>query len=175
MEGNSMSGLIFLVALALCLLACVWIAKNLGNLVSNPAWRTAVKVAIFIALLASPFVDEVIGKYQFEALCKANGIESADVSKARGKRVKMKVKYDERRLVHGTIMPIDVEDVFLVDADTDETLIQHKNYIATGGWLMRYTPISMGSPQPMLFGGSTCDMRISQEIFKTNSITFLYK
>jgi hypothetical protein len=53
----------------------------------------------------------------------------------------MKVKYDERRLVNGTIMPIDVEDVFLVDADTDETLIQHKNYIAKGGWLMRYTPI----------------------------------
>lgn len=170
-----MSGLIFLAALALCIWGCVWLAKNLGNLVPNPAWRTAVKVGIFIALLASPFVDELIGKYQFETLCKANGIESADVSKARGKRVKMKVKYDERRSVSGTIMPIDMEDVFLVDADTGEALIQHKNYIAKGGWLMRYTPLSMGSHHPMLFGGSTCDMRVAQEIFKANSITFLYK
>lgn len=168
-----MSGLILLAALALCIWGCVWLAKNLGNLVPNPAWRTAVKVAIFVVLLGSPFVDEVIGKYQFESLCKANGIESADISKARGKRVK--VEYGQRTLLDGTIMPIKAENVYFKDADTGEVLIQHKNYIAKGGWLMRYTPISMGSPQPMIFGGSTCDVRIEQAIFKKNSITFLYK
>ena len=170
-----MTGLIFLAAFALCLWGCVWLSKNLGNLVPNPRCRTAAKVGIFVALLASPFVDEVIGKYQFETLCKANGIEGVDVSKAQGKRVKMKVKYDDRTLVSGTIMPIEKEDVFLIDADTGEVLIQYKNYIAKGGWLMRYTPISMGSPQPTLFGGSTCDMRVVQTIFKNNSISLLFK
>lgn len=168
-----MSGIILLTALAVCLWGCIWLANILGNLAPTPKWRTAVKVGIFIALLASPFVDEFIGKRQFEALCKANGIEGSDVSKARGKRVK--VEYGERTSQVGTIMPIKVEDVYFKDADTGELLIQHKNYIAAGGWLMRYTPISMGSPQPMLFDGSTCDVRVEQAIFKINSITFLYK
>lgn len=30
-----MSGLIFIAALALCVWGCVWLAKNLGNLVPN--------------------------------------------------------------------------------------------------------------------------------------------
>ena len=83
-----MSGIILLAVLALCLWGCIWLANKLGNLPPTPKWRTAVKAGIFIVLLASPFVDEVIGMYQFESLCKANGIEGADVSKARGKRVR---------------------------------------------------------------------------------------
>ncbi|MHB1198398.1 MAG: hypothetical protein ACYCZ6_02340 [Polaromonas sp.] len=167
-----MIGLLFLATVAAWLWACAWLSQKLGNLVPNPSWRRAVKVGIFIALLVAPFVDEVIGKYQFESLCKANGIESADVSKARGKKVK--VEYGERRLLEGTIMPIKESDVLFKDADSGEVLIQHKNYYALGGWLMRYTWLSMGSDHPMLFGGF-CDRRIEQEIFKTNSITFLYK
>ncbi|MDA8447275.1 hypothetical protein [Paracidovorax valerianellae] len=58
--------------------------------------------------MASPFVDEVLGKYQFEALCNANGIESADVSKAQGKRVALEVGIG--RPLDGTIMPGTVED-----------------------------------------------------------------
>lgn len=164
-----MIGLIFLAALALCLWGCVWLARKLGNLVPYPAWRAAVKAGIFIALLASPFVDEVIGKYQFEALCKANGIESADVSRARGKRVK--VQYGERRLVGGTIMPIKVSDVLFWDADGGEVLIQHKNYYAMGGWLMRYTPVSMGSHHPMLFDGNGCGFKRRDQIFTASQIS----
>ena len=164
-----MSGLIFLVALALSIWGCVWLARSLGNLVPNPAWRSKIKVGVFLALLASPFVDEVIGKYQFEALCKANGIESADVSKARGKRVK--VKYGERQFVEGTIMPIKVSDVLFRDADSGEILIQHKNYYAMGGWLMRYTPVSMGSPESMLFDGNGCGFKRRDDVFTANQIS----
>jgi hypothetical protein len=167
-----MSGLIFLVALALGLLACVWIAKNLGNLVSNPAWRTAIKAGIFIALLVSPFVDEVIGKYQFEALCKANGIEGADVSKARGKRVRLEVGASHP--LNGTIMPGAVKDWFYKDADNNEVVIHHKSYSASGGWLMRYTPLSMGSHHPMLFpGGCPIDYLDRDSIFSKNNITLI--
>lgn len=168
-----MIGLLFLAALAAWLWASGWIAHKIGNHVGNIKIRAVTKVLIFVALLSLPFVDEVIGKYQFEALCKANGIEGVDVSKARGKSVK--VEYGERTLLAGTIMPIKVDDALFRDATSGEILIQHKNYHALGGWLMRYTWLSMGSSQPILFGGSTCDMRKEQEIFKANSITFLYK
>lgn len=163
-----MSGLIFLVALSLCLWGCVWLARSLGNLVPNPAWRNKIKVGIFLALLVSPFVDEVIGMYQFGALCKANGIESADISKARGKRVI--AQHGERYYVNGPIMPIKVSDDIFRDADSGEVLIQSKDYFAEGGWLMRYTPLSMGSPQPMLFDGNSCGLMAKRKIFSSNQI-----
>ena len=129
----------------------------------------AAKLAILLVLLSSPFVDEIIGKYQFEALCKANGMESTDVSKARGKKVK--AKYEGERRVTGTIMPIYETDVLFTDADTGEVLIQHKIYRASGGWLMRYTWLSMGSNHPMLFPGGCNDFAARKAVFSKNNIT----
>jgi hypothetical protein len=168
-----MIGLLLLVILGMWLLACLWIASKLGNIIPRRRWRAATKSISFLVLLALPFVDEVIGKRQFEALCRANGIESADVSNAHSKKVK--VEYGERKSLHGTAIPIQESNVIFRDADTSEILIRHKNYYAQGGWVMRYTWLSLGSNQAMLFGGSTCDIRKEQEIFKANSITFLYK
>lgn len=147
-----MSGLILLIAVVAFLWLCVWVSKTSGNLVPNAAWRSTVKVSIFLALLAAPFVDELIGKQQFEALCKANGIESADVSKARGKRVKLEVS--PRSPLKGLVMPGTSESWFYKDVTSDEVLIQHKSFSVFGGWLMRYTPLSMGSHHPMLFSGA---------------------
>lgn len=165
-----MSGIILLAVLALCLWGCIWLANKLGNLPPTPKWRTAVKAGIFIVLLASPFVDEVIGMYQFESLCKANGIEGADVSKARGKRVRG--EYASAGLVGGTIMPINVDVISYRDADSGEVLMQYKNYYALGGWLMRYTPISMGSHHSM-FSGNGCDYNATQRIRKAAQITVI--
>ena len=168
-----MTGLLFFATVALWLFACVWISTKTGNLVANPKWQTRIKRFTLIALLSLPFIDEIIGKFQFEELCKVNGIENADVSKARGKKVK--VEYGDRVPVQGTILPIKESNVSFRDADTGDIVIRHKNYYASGGWLMRYTWLSLGSNHTMLFDGSTCDVRKEQEIFKTNSITFLYK
>lgn len=167
-----MTGLIFLAALALCLYIGWWLVSKLGNLIPNPNWRVAFKVLVFCALLASPFVDEVIGKQQFEALCKANGIESADVSKARGKRVKLEL--GEERPLAGTIMPGTTRDFLYKDVDSGEVLIQNKGYSANGGWLMRYTPLSMGSPHPMLFvGGCPVNYLDRKSVFSKNNITLV--
>lgn len=163
-----MAGLIFFSTLALCLWGCVRLAGALGNLVPNPAWSRKVQVGTLMALLASPFADEVVGKYQFEALCKANGIESVDVSRARGKRAK--VHYGERHLVAGTMVPIQVDDVTFRDADSGGTLFHYKDYHATGGWLMRYTPMNMGDSSPMLFDGNGCGSKRREEIFYANQI-----
>ena len=138
----------------------------------NPAWRKAVKLGIFFTLLASPFVDEIIGKYQFEALCKANGIESANVSQARGKRVKLELGVSQP--LKGTIMPGTVEQRVYSDADSGEVLIKHKDYYAFGGWLMRYTPLSMGSHHPMLFGGGCIVNYVARDaIFSQNKISLV--
>jgi hypothetical protein len=168
-----MIGLFFFATLALWLVTCPWLAIKIGNRVPNPRWRFPVKLAILFALLSAPFVDEVIGMQQFNALCKANGIESADLSKARGRKVK--VGYSKRRPVGGTLVPIQESAVWFRDAESGEIVIEHMNYYARGGWLMRYTWLGMGHGTPMLFSGSTCDLRKEQELFKRNQIVLLYK
>lgn len=167
-----MIGLLFLLALFVCVVAGIWFVAFVVRMVPSPKWKSPVMVCLTLLLLAAPFVDEVIGKYQFEALCKANGIESADVSKARGKRVK--VNYGDRHPVSGTIMPIMETNVLFLDADSDEVFIHHKNYYAMGGWLMRYTPLSMGSKHPMLFvGGCPIDYVDRDAIFLKKKITLI--
>ena len=164
-----MAGLIFLAALVIALCLCFWLSKTIGNLIPNATLRSIVQVGLFVALLAAPFVDELIGKRQFEALCKANGIESADVSRARGRRVKLEV--GESQPIKGTIVPGTVTDMFYKSADNNEILIQHKQYGADGGWLMRYTPLSMGSHHPMLFSSCGFEYDIKKSIFAKNNIT----
>ncbi|MFE8643838.1 hypothetical protein ACFX58_01975 [Sphingomonas sp. NCPPB 2930] len=165
-----MSGLVLLAALALYLWGCAWLAKNLSNLVPNPAWRGVVKAGVFLALLAFPFVDEVIGKYQFEALCKANGIERADVFKARGKRVKLELGTGHP--TSGTIMPGTINEHVYRDADSGEVVIRYKDYFAYGGWLMRHTPLSIGSRHPMLFSGGCVDNYVVRDaIFTRENIS----
>ena len=165
-----MSGLILLLTLALCIWAGVWLVRFVGRKVPNPKWKAPVMVGLSLTLLTAPFVDEVIGMYQFEALCKANGIESADVSKARGKRVRLEVGPPAQ--LNGTITPGKVRDWYYKDAGNNDVLIHHKSYSTPGGWLVRYTPLSMGSNHPMLFqGGCPLDYSDRDAIFEKNQIT----
>lgn len=166
-----MSGLLLLVTIGAWLWASFWLSMKVGRLIAKPALSSTVTILILAVSLCLPFADEVIGKYQFEALCKANGIENADVSKARGKRVKLEI--GERRLLKGSIMPINVEDWLYRDANSGEILIQHKDYYALGGWLMRYTPLSMGSQHSMLFPGNGCSLVLWQRLLNAAQISVI--
>lgn len=166
-----MIGLLFLASIALAIGACVWIARSLGNLAPSPRLRTPLGFVIFFVLLSLPFIDEVIGNYQFEALCKANGIESVDVSKARGKRVKL--VSGEGKSIDGFIMPITEYPLIFKDDTNGETLFRYNTYHAHGGWLMRYTWLSMGSNHTMLFDGGCYNPQKLKAILSENNINLI--
>ena len=166
-----MAGLIFLAALAGLVTLLVYLSRlATQSLPISGKGKTLLRWLIVVGAFPLPLADEIIGKYQFEALCKANGIESADVSRARGKRVKM--TYTDKGFVEsGVLLPTKQDDISLRDADTEEVLLSYKSYFSYGGWLMRYTPISMGSSGPMLFKGNGCGYGQEQQIFSSNQIT----
>ena len=164
-----MSGLILLLALIACGWAGFLLVRFVGRMVPSDKWRNPVTVGLTLLLLATPFVDEVIGMYQFKTLCKINGIEGADVSKARGKQVRK--ESGERLPLGGVIMPIKISKEIIRDANTGEILIQYNDYYAKGGWLMRYTPISMGDFTPMIFNGNGCGWNLKDQIFSKNKIS----
>ena len=166
-----MTGLIFLATVALAIGVCVWIASALGGLASSPQIRAPLGFGIFLVLLSLPFIDEVIGKYQFEALCKANWIESVDVSKARGKRVKL--ESGQSKPIDGFIMPITEYPLVFKDDINGDTLFLYNTYRAHGGWLMRYTWLSMGSDHTMLFDGSCYDPQKLKAVLTINNINLI--
>ncbi len=165
-----MSGLILLFALTICFWLGGMLVRWVGQLVPNPKWQGTVKVALGLTLMASPFVDEVIGMYQFNALCKANGIESVDISKAKGKRV-LWIDSD-RKSISGSILPIKIQKYTFIDENTKDVLIQFNGYFARGGWVMRYL-LNFSGTEPMLFDGNGCGSHLTKEIFSRNQITLI--
>lgn len=168
-----MSGLLLIFTLIVCVICGVFAVRFVVRRVRNPRWKTPVMLGLTVLLISAPFVDEVIGKYQFEALCKANGIESADVSRARGRRVRIHFDYEQDRSVPWQVLPTTETELRIKDEVTDDVLAQYKDYRTKGGWLMRYTPLSMGSPQSMLFGGSTCDWSATMKVMQQNEMTWI--
>ena len=166
-----MIGLMLIATAVVWVSASVWLSNAVGNMVAKPLWRRTAKLAILLVLVSSPFMDEIIGKYQFETLCKSNGIEHTDLSKARGKAVR--VEYVGRKVLTGTILPIQEVDVLFRDQDSGNVLIRNRNYYAEGGWLTRYTWISMGSSGPMLFPGNGCGLGAQDRLFRSAQISVL--
>lgn len=164
-----MTGLLLLAVVGLWIWACVAITKAAMRKVSSERWRWTMAPVLFTALFALPVVDEIVGRFQFERLCRINGIESADLSKAEGKKVN--VEYGERALVEGTVLPVERSAVLYRHVDTGVPLFQHWNYYSKGGWLMRYTPIGMGSSHPMLFSGNGCGFALRDRVLATKQIT----
>jgi hypothetical protein len=164
-----MTGILLLIVAAAWVAFCaampyvfVWRIKNV--------WLRAIAALIFFAvLLPLPLIDELIGKQQFETLCSTKGIENADTSRAKGRRVN--VGYSERRPIEETVLPTLASDVTYRDSVTGEVLIRHKDYYSGGGWLMRSTWINMGSAHPMLFSGNGCGFGARDRLFETEKIS----
>ncbi len=168
-----MAGLLLFSVLGCIIWGLYRLVKKIGDGFPYPHWRWLVKIALFTLLALLPIADELIAKYQFAALCKANGIRSVDLSKARGKRVYQAATNE--RVFNAALLPASEYDQQYIDVVTDEVLITHKDYnLHGGGLLMKYTPISMGYNHPMLNIGIEC-VENTLDLFKQYGITQVTK
>lgn len=137
----------------------------------STGWKALICLVIVVGAFPLMLIDEIIAKYQIEALCKANGIESVDVSKARGKRVKLEV--EDRRLI-GVMTPGSESDWIYRDEKTNEILFQYKTYYSYGGWIIRMKFLGIERSGPMIFsGGCFTNYMVRDSIFAKNSITLI--
>ena len=148
-----MAGLILLAVLIGLIALLIWLSGLLTRRLSVHAnWKLLLRFLIVIGAFPLMVADEIIGKQQFETLCKKNGIESVDFSAFQGRSLKLSL--GQSRLLKNTILPIDEYPVIYQDPENSKVLIEYKDYYSFGGWLMRNTPLSMGSPRPLLFSSS---------------------
>ena len=150
MTGLLLLGL-FVVFVRILIVVSKWLTCRLKW---SPAAVFFTRLAIVIGAFPLMLADEMIGAIQYEYLCKRYGISSADLSKAKGKKVM--VNWTEGGLVPHTALPIREDFISLTDAQTKEILATFRAYgTSGGGWLTTYTWVGINGSSPM-FINSEC-------------------
>ena len=108
------------IALFLALIVASKIPRKVGG-----SWNV---IWIFSLLLPAPLIDEIVGKRQFERLCKENSTIQIDRTKSKGRTVYLAETTNTS--VPGTWMPITIQHWQYLDAATDEVVVSYNTLTA---------------------------------------------
>lgn len=136
-----MTGLILLVVAAAWLVVVGGLTWAVTSRIKHVAFRYVVALMAFATLLPLPVLDELIGKQQFEALCKQYAVQHVDEKNAMNRTV----VYERRReetYAKGTTIAIRIDPRIYKDAETGEVLVSYHTLHAEGGWFIRMLGIS---------------------------------
>jgi hypothetical protein len=149
-----MTGLLLISVAAAWFFVARFIAKKAVVKMAPGAKRTALMVTIIAVLMALPLIDEIIGGFQFRALCAEGAVLKIDAEKIRGKAVEAKIK-PANESMRGTAIPIYHTRVAFFSTATSEVLASYETYVAKGGWFIRALGISETSA-PLTIGLPSC-------------------
>jgi len=116
-------GLTFFATLIAFVALLIWLSGLLTRKMRPGVGKVLLRAVMVVAVFPLMVADEIIGKYQFEALCKANGIASIDQSLIQGKRVQIHDDYFSWKPLPGKIIPMKVTTRRIKDADTGQELV----------------------------------------------------
>lgn len=144
-----MSGLILLFILCAWGFASYSLAKLIAQPIKTPNIKTGVNIALLVLIFIAPVADDIIGGFQFRALCRESAVITIDEEKARGKSV---LGDSKNIALTSYMLPINNRHAIYRDTDTKEILLSWNEYRAKGGWLSRLIGFPQGSP-PYTFNG----------------------
>ncbi len=158
-----MGGSILLIVLISWVLLAKVIAKFFLSRMQLEAGmkNTLVYVGLFIMTFIAPVADEIIGGFQFRAMCTPENMLVYDSEKVRGKALQYKdvPSYS----IDDMILPARVTQSEWVNPSTGEVLITHRIFYSSGGLLSRLIGFPEGN-SPLTFNGQ-CDLREYYELF----------
>ena len=151
-----MAGLLSIAVLIAWFAVAIWIAKRLTKAVKNSQLRIVLIFLCVGALLVLPVADEIIGGFQFRALCRENAVLRIDAEKIKGKTIRVIPEPTEgSRDAEGVAIRIYYYRLSYRDTETGEELASYSTYTARSGWLVRLFGTSSGLP-PLTVHPSTC-------------------
>jgi len=153
-DQRSMTGILLLVVFGLWAWACNAITRVVLRKVPSSSWRKPVACTLFIALLVLPVIDEIIGGFQFRALCEKNATLRLGVKNPAGRVT----RYSDGPIdapVAGAAIPVSRSHIEYHDVATGELVAQLDRYVAKGGVLVRTLGISENN-SPLTIGSSSC-------------------
>lgn len=156
-----MTGILLLAVVGFWIWASVQLTRLLLRRIPSRMLRQFIAPAIFVAFLVLPVLDEVIGGFQFRALCAREAVLVLGVTNPAGRVARYKADPSNDR-VPGTAIPILRSHIEYRDTTTAELIAQYDSYVAKGGLLVRTlgfsernSPLTIGSPVCSGEGSST--------------------
>jgi hypothetical protein len=129
-----MIGLIVLGLGAAWLLLCVKLARRIAALCNSKSAAVLVGATAFTTLALLPFLDEIIGRWQFRELCRTEAVVWVSSSASKVSAARNIGGFSERK---GFLFPIKEQAITYVDASTGEAFYTIKAFHTPGGFLMR--------------------------------------
>ena len=149
-----MTGLLLVVVSALWVACCVALVRVLTGPMTSLPFRLPIAATLFLALLPAPVVDELVGGFQFRALCEKNANFSLGVPSAEGRTTRYSSN-PTNELIPGTAIPIYDTGVLYTDVNSGEVVLSFHRYVAKGGVFIRALGISE-SNSPITMGRASC-------------------
>ncbi len=149
-----MTGLALLLVVGLWWWASLTLSRIVVRKLPAKPWRRLVGYVVFGLLFALPVADEIVGGFQFRALCKKNAVFHVGVEHPEGRITKFSAN-SPGEFVHGTFIKIYDAAIEYKDVQSGEVVVKFHSYTAEGGWLIRALGISE-SDAPLTIGSPFC-------------------
>lgn len=149
-----MTGIFLLLVLGFWIWVCVVVTRALFFKPPAKTWRSLLGIMVFVALLVAPVGDEIVGGFQFRALCEKNAVLHMGVEKPEGRLAKESIG-PVNEIVPGTTIPIYHTGVEYTDIKSGELVVKFDKYVAKGGLFIRTLGISE-SNSPITMGHHSC-------------------
>lgn len=155
---------------ALWLAFVVWLTIYITKKLPIDTWRVPVALVLFAMLMPFPLIDEIVGKWQFEKLCKQNSTIHVDQNSALGKTVYFLPQPSQE--IQGTWVRVVLQPKNFIDSKTNESVVSYSILQADGGMLVRLFSISEGRV-PLIFIGSCHPRENVKDLLKRLNINAL--
>ena len=162
-----MTGILLLFVVAIWAVVAYALTKVIALKMPTGRWQLPASIGVFLVLFALPFLDEVVGTFQFQQLCREHSGIRLDRAKASGKTVYATTASHED--IRGTAVRMVLQPVRFVETTSGEPVMSYNGLTAYGGWFIRTLGISEGN-KPLLFRGS-CWPRETDRLIKEMNIT----
>lgn len=165
-----MTGLLLLFIAAVWIAMVVALAYATTKRIEDAVWRSVVALVLVVVLIPLPLINEIVGKHQFEQLCKDNAVIHVDRATAFGKTVYLAESTDVE--IKGKWLRFVVKPWRYVDVTTGETVVSYNTLMAEGGLFFRMIRISEGGV-PLIFKGSCYPSELVdlQKLFQELNVT----
>ena len=164
-----MSGLFLLAVVGLWVWLAFRISKVVSSWVTQGRWRWPVVVLLYVVLLPLPVADEIVGGFQFRALCAQDAVLTINAEKVKGRTVK---RIGTRSDPGNTLLHMRRVQYRLIDFTTGEELGSYATLSVDGGAFIRALGISEGNA-PLLINPSDCDPRTGVRLDRAYEFTLI--
>jgi hypothetical protein len=127
-----MIGLLFIIVFVVWVASAFYFGRAIPRWLGlNPTWSFLFVPLAFIA----PIADELIGRWQFKRLCEKEAVVWLNPNWKSVKAVR-NVSPDSSEPVHGTVIPIRIQRLAYIDAETGQSVMTYSAVHTKGGMLL---------------------------------------